>query len=484
MEKITIFKSKLKTVKSNFSKGLNQAQGKLDIFEKNRETAPIARKKRLAEEFLEDFKTVKEKLKQVRQMGDALIEEINEKGDTVEKGDDLIIQIEGELDSYDSKLDEFKVKNDAIMLEMEQLLSTEEAQTIKVKEDKSAWRSFKPQAALKPSFLEKDSNHLETKHFTQLFKSYCLDGYQGSPPNNAIHIHLQPLIEATWWMSLVQRGITDNKNLDAVIEIILQESDARNPLHSRRMELLRAKKSGTHSDFLYCLEQQADLIEMKTLTQEALVSHLFLEQSDQEMAKICQDILSKNPTQNPSKTRSSNENSHSSQPTAGRRIAAMPVNARALRFAVADVVCEPAGVRRPREDRGVALGNDGLAVVGLRGGAPRQLRRRPQEGDEAPQQCHMPRHRRPQLHQRAGSLGTRGDPVPVWPRGTALPHPRPTREPREGKRQRLGACCRTPQPTTRRLLPHATLPPRCATACMIDLPELAPKSGTAPTCRT
>ena len=85
MEKITIFKSKLKTVKSNFSKGLNQAQGKLDIFEKNRETAPIARKKRLAEEFLEDFTTVKEKLKQVRQMGDALIEEINEKGDTVEK---------------------------------------------------------------------------------------------------------------------------------------------------------------------------------------------------------------------------------------------------------------------------------------------------------------------------------------------------------------------------------------------------------------
>ena len=150
MEKIKIFKNKLKTVKSNFSKGLNQAQGKLDIFEKNRETAPITRKKRLAEEFLEDFTTVKEKLKQVRQMGDALIEEINEQGDKVEKGDDLIIQIEGELDSFDSKLDEFKVKNDAIMLAMEQILSPEEAQTMQVTADKSAWRPFKPQAALKP----------------------------------------------------------------------------------------------------------------------------------------------------------------------------------------------------------------------------------------------------------------------------------------------------------------------------------------------
>jgi hypothetical protein len=176
------------------------------------------------------------------------------------------------------------------------LTSAEEAQTMQVTADKSAWRPFKPQAALKPSFLENtwkqntSPKHLETKHFTQLFQSYCLDGYQGSPPKNPIHIHLQPLIEATWWMSLVQRGITDNKILEEVIEIILEESDARNPLHSRRMELLRTQKSRTHSDFLYCLEQQADLIDMKTLTQEAL----FLEQSDQEMAKIFQDILSKN----------------------------------------------------------------------------------------------------------------------------------------------------------------------------------------------
>ena len=223
MVKIKIFKSKLKTVNNNFSKGLNQTQGKLDIFEKNRETAPITRKKRLAEEFLEDFTTVKEKLKQVRQMGDALIEEINEKGDKVGKGEDLIVQIEGELDSYDSKLEDFKEENDATMLEMEQLLSTEEAQTMQVTADKSAWRPFKPQAALKPSFLEKESSHLETKHFTQLFQSYCLDGYQGSPPKNAIHIHLQPLIEVTWWMLLVQRGITDNKGLEEVIKIILEE---------------------------------------------------------------------------------------------------------------------------------------------------------------------------------------------------------------------------------------------------------------------
>ena len=75
----------------------------------------------------------------------------------------------------------------------------------------------------------------------------------------------------------------------------MAESDARNPLHSRRMELLRVKKTGTHSDYLYNLEQIGDLIDMRSLTLEALISHLFLEQADQEMAKICQEILSKSP---------------------------------------------------------------------------------------------------------------------------------------------------------------------------------------------
>ena len=91
-------------------------------------------------------------------------------------------------------------------------------------------------------------------------------------------------------MSLVQWGVTDNKSLVPVIWIIMAESDARNPLHSRRMELLRVKKTGSYSDYLFNLEQIGELIDIKSLTLDALNMHLFLEQADQKKEKICQFV--------------------------------------------------------------------------------------------------------------------------------------------------------------------------------------------------
>jgi hypothetical protein len=76
--------------------------------------------------------------------------------------------------------------------------------------------------------------------------------------------------------------VADNKILEQVIGIIMAESGARNPLHSRRMELLRVKKTGTHSDYFYYLDQIGDLIDMRSLTLEALISHIFLEQADED----------------------------------------------------------------------------------------------------------------------------------------------------------------------------------------------------------
>ena len=66
-------------------------------------------------------------------------------------------------------------------------------------------------------------------------------------------------------------------------------------MHARRIELLRIKKTGSHSDFLYQLEQMSDLIDFKSLTYNSLLMHLYLKQSDVEIAKMCQDILAKKP---------------------------------------------------------------------------------------------------------------------------------------------------------------------------------------------
>lgn len=67
---------------------------------------------------------------------------------------------------------------------------------------------------------------------------------------------------------------------------------------------MRVKKSGSHSDYLYSLEQYADLIDFNSLTKEALICHLFLEQADIEMAKLAQETLAKNPKGNLTELRS------------------------------------------------------------------------------------------------------------------------------------------------------------------------------------
>ena len=113
-----------------------------------------------------------------------------------------------------------------------------------------------------------------------------MDGFQGSPNGNSIHIHLMPLVEATWYMSLVQRGVQDNKTLDEIFDLIMEESDARNLLHARKMELLRVKKTGSHSDYLFQLEQIGELIDFKSLSLDSFIMHLFLEEADCEMAKL------------------------------------------------------------------------------------------------------------------------------------------------------------------------------------------------------
>ena len=287
MKKVNILKNKLKTAKCNFTKSSTKVQDDLENFRKNKEKdAPKKRQMRLAEEALENLSVMGDKLKIVKQIGETLIEEIDDQGTNVDKPEEIVKLNNTELDAYEEKMVEFMEKNDDIILQAEATTSNVGDTAIQqVTTDRSEWRAFKPQSPLRPNFLEKESTHLETKHFCELFKSYIMDGFQGDTRGSSIHIHLQPLIEVT----------TDNKSLGQIVEIIMEESDARNPLHSRRIELLRVKKTGSHSDYLFNLEQVGDLIDMQSLTLDSLIMHLFLEQADQEMAKICQEILSKNP---------------------------------------------------------------------------------------------------------------------------------------------------------------------------------------------
>ena len=295
MEQVNILKKRLVTAKCLFTKSSTRVQNDLDCLE-NSNDAPPKRQVRLAEEALDNLTEMRSKYKQIQQIAEALVEEINDQGDEFANSEEVVSLVNSELEVYEVKLDEFMRKNDEVILLAETKSNEEGVTTIqKVATDKNEWRAFKQNINLKPHFLEKESTHLDAKNFCEMFKNYILDGFQGDPKGSAIYIHLQPLLEITWWTSIVHRGVTEGKNLEEILQILMEESDARNPLHSRRIELLRIKKSGSHSDFLFNLEKMGGLIDFKSLTLDSLLMHLYLEQADREMAKVCQDILAKKP---------------------------------------------------------------------------------------------------------------------------------------------------------------------------------------------
>ena len=107
-------------------------------------------------------------------------------------------------------------------------------------------------------------------------------------------MQLQPLINRVWFESLLHQNIKE-KNLQEVIDLILEESSGRNPLHQRRIDLLRVKKEGSHSDFLFTLEEHMSLVEFNDMTKDSFLTHLFLEQADETMAKMATEILERKP---------------------------------------------------------------------------------------------------------------------------------------------------------------------------------------------
>ena len=93
---------------------------------------------------------------------------------------------------------------------------------------------------------------------------------------------------------MIQKDIK-KKNLEGSVNLNPEESSGRNPLHQKRIELLRVKKTGSHTDFFFKLEQHISLIEFDKLAKEALLTHLFQEQSDETMGLMAQEILVNTP---------------------------------------------------------------------------------------------------------------------------------------------------------------------------------------------
>ena len=88
-----------------------------------------------------------------------------------------------------------------------------------------------------------------------------------------------------------QNGVK-KEGLAETLNMILAESQLRNPVHNRRIQFLQSKRGGmSHSDFWALLEERITLIEFEILTAEGLATHLFLQKGDQTMTRLAAEIL-------------------------------------------------------------------------------------------------------------------------------------------------------------------------------------------------
>ena len=150
---------------------------------------------------------------------------------------------------------------------------------------------FRPQVMLKPEYLDKMATHLQVMKFIQSAEIYITTGFTTGPPAKGTWNYLVPLMHMTWTFALEKSGAKD-KDLMAILKMLEVESKIRNPVHDRRVLFLDSKRGATsHSDFLDQLEESMSLIEFEKLTEAALITHIFLRESDSVMTKVASDNL-------------------------------------------------------------------------------------------------------------------------------------------------------------------------------------------------
>ena len=232
------------------------------------------------------------RVKMMAEAKDTLVEIIIEVPDDKlsKTKEEHINELDEEHDKYMEIIRALKTSYEAEVTLAETLLCLVESQPATAVVQTAAGEMFKPQSNLKPSFLDKNSTHLEVKNFCQNVETYIVTGFKDALPQ-MVWPYIKPLMHATWAQALEQND-AKAKWLQKIINLLLEESNLRNPVHNRRIDFLQSKRQGaTHSDFWGILEEKLALIDFQNLTGEALGTHIFLQESDAVMSKMAAQIL-------------------------------------------------------------------------------------------------------------------------------------------------------------------------------------------------
>ena len=296
----------LKVCRTAVTKSITRFQNAATDLQKN-EQGPTTKQLRLAASLLEAHEILKTKVKKMETAHEEIILAIlNEEDEKLSKNKDEIV------DDYEVENETYMENSTKVQTELEELIEKAELILVEARQGptqpasqtgtaappaelaQSAQHSlndFRPHSSQKPNFLEKGASHLEVKSFCEQIQAYIITGYRSSPPAQGVWFHVKACMHSTWYIALEQKG-SASESLGKIIEMLTEESCLRNPVHSRRMGFLQSKRGTmTHSDFWMYLEEQLPLIEFEKLTVTALAAHIFLQESDPVMRKMCSEHL-------------------------------------------------------------------------------------------------------------------------------------------------------------------------------------------------
>ena len=266
-----LFKGKLtrcKTAKSNQTKSLTSFENCVkDFIETETPTTPHATKRRKAKLVMEGVDKMEVKLENLRQTLEDFIVYVLGLGDEAFNAPTtpttIMVGANSDADEREKAMKDKLAEHEQVIRRAEVILSSEVILTQQVVEnpEDSKFSSFRQQSDLRPQILEREATYKEALHFTEIFSNYLENGYGGSAriPQQMIAVQLQPFINPIWWSQMLLKQVKE-KDLKGAMLVVLDVASDNNPVHGRRMDLLKLRR-GTmnHSNWLFKLEEAMEL---------------------------------------------------------------------------------------------------------------------------------------------------------------------------------------------------------------------------------
>merc|ERR1712082_288893 len=210
----------------------------------------------------------------------------------------VMLGANSDMDDREKAMRDKLSEHEQVIRRAETVLSSEVVlvkQVVEKPEDSVKFSTFRQQADLKPSILEREANYAEARHFTEIFSNYLENGYGGNSrvPQQMIAVQLQPFVNGIWWSQMLNLRIKE-KDLKGAMKVVMEVASENNHVHGRRMDLLKMRRgSMDHSTWLFKLETAMELTQWKVWSKEAMLIHLFLEGADTEMSKVATAMLAR-----------------------------------------------------------------------------------------------------------------------------------------------------------------------------------------------